>query len=195
MQNTPNARPGGSATSGVPADPAPRIRLFWYLLLAAFFVLQLQLPVRLAGGAFCLAAIWAGISSLNRLASVRRYAKWIAGPLTPPAPGYPAPPAPLAGDPETARRITAMAARRAWPVGLGLGLVAVLSFSVVADAAFYRVNADTEDCLAGANTEVARQRCYDDRQQRLQNIVDRLTNRLQSTPAPSAGPSVQPQGT
>lgn len=53
---------------------------------------------------------------------------------------------------------------------IGLALAAVVLFAHLASALFYPIVRDHENCLAGANTERARQACQQDYERRLENF-------------------------
>ena len=68
------------------------------------------------------------------------------------------------------------APRRAWPIGVGLGLSAAMLLSLVVDAAFYPIVADRERCLAEANTRTAVTQCTDQLEDRLRRLRDRISS-------------------
>jgi hypothetical protein len=72
-------------------------------------------------------------------------------------------------------------ARRAWPIGVGLGLVSVMLLSFVSDAVFYPIVSDREQCVAGANTQAAKRQCLDQAENRLRKLVQDIGNTTFST--------------
>jgi hypothetical protein len=66
---------------------------------------------------------------------------------------------------------------RGWVVvSVGLALTAVLLLMLVAEAAYYPLVSDLENCRAGANTETAKNACDQDTKDRLDNLVNRLNH-------------------
>ncbi len=59
-------------------------------------------------------------------------------------------------------------------VSVGLGLSAVLMFTLVAEAAYYPLAAQLERCRSGANTQTAADACQQAARARINNMVDRL---------------------
>jgi hypothetical protein len=56
----------------------------------------------------------------------------------------------------------------------GLGLAAVVTATLVSEAVLYPLAAEREQCLAGAVTNTARERCENEHQQRLEDFLDRF---------------------
>ena len=93
----------------------------------------------------------------------------------------------LAGAWTGIRLIVMMAQRRGPSLGMrgwvlvigGLGLVGVLLLTLVAEAAFYPVVSDEEQCVSGANTQTAQHACTRATNDRL----NRLVRRVEQSPA------------
>lgn len=73
-----------------------------------------------------------------------------------------------------ARRQARPATRRAWPIGVGVGVCAVMLFGLAADAALYPIVAERERCVAEANTRVAMAQCTDQVDSRLRRLRSEL---------------------
>lgn len=60
-------------------------------------------------------------------------------------------------------------------VAAGLGLTGVLTAGLIWEAAWYPLAAEQERCLSGANTRTARALCEQQAQDRIADLVERLT--------------------
>lgn len=122
-------------------------------------------PSRRHGGRFALLA-------LATLFAVRLPLPWMAATV----------PLVVAADIEgirTARAIAREGLRRTllvWCV-VGLGLVTVIGLGVVGTLALYPITYDRQQCLAGANTEVAKAACQADFDRRISRLQDTLLGR------------------
>ncbi len=63
----------------------------------------------------------------------------------------------------------------------GITLASVLLFLLVADAIWYPLVSDLENCQAGANTEQASQACQRDARNRIDDLIQRLTREARPT--------------
>ena len=63
---------------------------------------------------------------------------------------------------------------------IGLSLAMVMLFLLIADAVYYPLVSDLENCQAGANTQSARELCQREARTRIDDLLERFTERAEN---------------